>query len=178
MGDATKRKQIWISCSANLGNEQYDFGINFPMPADSWDNSPWATNQACTFLTSTTILRALEKPRSRRMLLDTWFTDTTFGMPGDEDGGGMSALSVFSMMGFYPVTPACRFIIWLARFFGSHTINLHNGKTLKIVCQNNSKQQIHSKRPDQWQPLNQVWSGMLTSSTVARFETSNGRHAK
>jgi putative alpha-1,2-mannosidase len=26
-------------------------------------------------------------------------------MPGDEDGGGMSAFVVFSMMGFYPVTP-------------------------------------------------------------------------
>jgi len=27
------------------------------------------------------------------------------GIPGDEDGGGMSAFVVFSMLGFYPVTP-------------------------------------------------------------------------
>ncbi len=25
------------------------------------------------------------------MLLDTWFPDNIFGIPGDEDGGGMSA---------------------------------------------------------------------------------------
>ena len=39
-----------------------------------------------------------------RMLLDTWFTDDLFGMPGDEDGGGISSFVVFSMMGFFPVT--------------------------------------------------------------------------
>ena len=33
------------------------------------------------------------------MLLDTWFTDTLLGVPGDEDGGGLSAFVVFSMMG-------------------------------------------------------------------------------
>ena len=27
------------------------------------------------------------------------------GVPGDEDGGGMSAFVAFSMLGFYPVTP-------------------------------------------------------------------------
>ena len=40
-----------------------------------------------------------------RMLLDTWFTNSPFGIPGDEDGGGLSAFVVFSSMGFYPVTP-------------------------------------------------------------------------
>ena len=43
-----------------------------------------------------------------RMLLDAFFTDTLQGIPGDEDGGGMSAFVVFSMMGFYPVTPTYR----------------------------------------------------------------------
>ena len=40
-----------------------------------------------------------------RQLLDFWFTDTHLGVPGDEDGGGLSAFVVFSMLGFYPVTP-------------------------------------------------------------------------
>jgi putative alpha-1,2-mannosidase len=40
-----------------------------------------------------------------RFLLDVWFKDNLFGIPGDEDGGGMSAFVVFSSMGFYPVTP-------------------------------------------------------------------------
>lgn len=40
-----------------------------------------------------------------RFLLDVWFKDNIFGIPGDEDGGGMTAFVVFSSMGFYPVTP-------------------------------------------------------------------------
>jgi predicted alpha-1,2-mannosidase len=40
-----------------------------------------------------------------RTLLDQWFRNDLMGVPGDEDGGGMSAFVVFSQMGFYPVTP-------------------------------------------------------------------------
>jgi predicted alpha-1,2-mannosidase len=39
-----------------------------------------------------------------RFLLDVWFKDNVFGIPGDEDGGAMSAWAVFTSMGFYPVT--------------------------------------------------------------------------
>lgn len=40
-----------------------------------------------------------------RQVLDAWFRADAMGLPGDEDGGGMSAFVVFSMLGFYPVTP-------------------------------------------------------------------------
>lgn len=40
-----------------------------------------------------------------RKLLDEWFRNDLMGVPGDEDGGGMSSFVVFSQMGFYPVTP-------------------------------------------------------------------------
>lgn len=40
-----------------------------------------------------------------RKLLDEWFRSDLMGVPGDEDGGGMSSFVVFSMMGIYPVTP-------------------------------------------------------------------------
>ena len=39
------------------------------------------------------------------MVIDSQFNDTWYGIPGDEDGGGMSSFLVFSMMGFFPVTP-------------------------------------------------------------------------
>ena len=42
--------------------------------------------------------------RRIRSLLNNWFPDNIFGIPGDEDGGGMSAFVVFSSMGFYPVS--------------------------------------------------------------------------
>jgi len=75
-----------------------------------------------------------------RMLLDTWFTDTTLGMPGDEDGGGMSAFVVFSMMGLYPVTPGVPVYALASPVFDRITIRLHDGKVFSIVCRNNSKE--------------------------------------
>jgi predicted alpha-1,2-mannosidase len=69
-----------------------------------------------------------------RMLLDTWFTETTLGMPGDEDGGGMSAFVVFSMLGLYPVTPGLPIYNLTSPVFDRVTIKLHNGKTFTIVC--------------------------------------------
>jgi predicted alpha-1,2-mannosidase len=73
-----------------------------------------------------------------RMLLDTWFTDTLLGIPGDEDGGGMSAFVVFSMIGLYPVTPGVPVYDLTSPVFDRVTIRLHNGKTFSIVCRNNS----------------------------------------
>jgi predicted alpha-1,2-mannosidase len=73
-----------------------------------------------------------------RMLLDTWFTDTLLGIPGDEDGGGMSAFVVFSMIGLYPVTPGVPVYDLTSPVFDRITIRLHNGKTFSIVCRNNS----------------------------------------
>ena len=40
-----------------------------------------------------------------RTLLKQWFRNDLMGVPGDEDGGGMSSFVVFSQMGFYPVKP-------------------------------------------------------------------------
>jgi putative alpha-1,2-mannosidase len=73
------------------------------------------------------------------MLLDTWFTDTSLGIPGDEDGGGMTAFVVFSMMGLYPVTPGVPIYDLASPVFDRVTIKLPNGKTFSIVCRDNSK---------------------------------------
>ena len=63
-----------------------------------------------------------------RMLLNTWFKDNIFGIPGDEDGGGMSAFVVFSSMGFYPVTPGIPVYTIGSPLFTKVTINLPKEK--------------------------------------------------
>ncbi len=73
-----------------------------------------------------------------RMLLDTWFTDNLFGMPGDEDGGGMSAFVVFSMMGFFPVTPGIPVYTIGSPVFNNISMQLPNGKSFSITALNNS----------------------------------------
>lgn len=40
-----------------------------------------------------------------KRLLETYYTNTPYGLPGNDDTGTMSAWAVFSMMGFYPDCP-------------------------------------------------------------------------
>jgi predicted alpha-1,2-mannosidase len=63
-----------------------------------------------------------------RMLLNAWFTDSMFGIPGDEDGGGMSAFVVFSSMGFYPITPGVPVYTIGSPVFEKVTIHLPGGR--------------------------------------------------
>jgi predicted alpha-1,2-mannosidase len=73
------------------------------------------------------------KTQSRiRFLLDTWYPDNIFGIPGDEDGGGMTAFVVFSMMGFYPITPGIPWYTVGSPVFEEVTINLENGNTFTV----------------------------------------------
>ena len=63
-----------------------------------------------------------------RMLLDAWFRHDLMGIPGDEDGGGMSAFVVFSMMGFYPVTPGVPAYAFGSPVFSKVVVHLENGR--------------------------------------------------
>ncbi|HWD21196.1 MAG TPA: GH92 family glycosyl hydrolase [Verrucomicrobiae bacterium] len=93
-----------------------------------------------------------------RQLLDFWFTDTHLGIPGDEDGGGLSAFVVFSMMGFYPVVPGEPMYELGSPAFDRVTIRLAHGKTLRLNCRNNSvdNKYIKSARLN-GQPQERLW---------------------
>lgn len=71
-----------------------------------------------------------------RFLLDTWFADNVFGIPGDEDGGGMTAFVVFTAMGFYPVTPGLPVYTITSPVFSKVSIQLPNGKVFRITANN------------------------------------------
>ncbi|MGF7230514.1 GH92 family glycosyl hydrolase [Arachidicoccus sp.] len=71
-----------------------------------------------------------------RLLLKTWFGDDIFGIPGDEDGGGMSAFIVFSSMGFYPVTPGRPIYAIGSPVFSKVTIQLAKGKVFTMIAHN------------------------------------------
>jgi predicted alpha-1,2-mannosidase len=86
----------------------------------NYAGAPWKTQQAVRFL------------------LATWFKDNVFGIPGDEDGGGMSAFVVFSSMGFYPVTPGLPVYTIGSPLFSKVSISLENGKVFTLVAHNSS----------------------------------------
>jgi predicted alpha-1,2-mannosidase len=93
-----------------------------------------------------------------RMLLESFFTETLQGIPGDEDGGGMSAFVVFSMLGFYPVTPGIPVYDVGSPVFDKATVHLKNGKNFIILISNNSRDNkyLQSIRLN-GRPLTQVW---------------------
>jgi predicted alpha-1,2-mannosidase len=75
-----------------------------------------------------------------RSLLWMWFRNDLMGVPGDEDGGGMTAFVAFSKMGFYPVTPGIPAYNIGSPIFTQSLIKLGNGKEFKIVALNCSEE--------------------------------------
>jgi predicted alpha-1,2-mannosidase len=73
-----------------------------------------------------------------RFLLDVWFKDNIFGIPGDEDGGGLSAFVVFSSLGFYPVTPGLPIYTIGSPLFEKSTIKLQNKKVFTVIAKGSS----------------------------------------
>ena len=81
-----------------------------------------------------------------RFLLDVWFKDNIFGIPGDEDGGGMSAFVVFSSMGFYPVTPGLPVYTIGSPLFEKTTIGLPGSKHFTVIAKGASKEKKYIQK--------------------------------
>lgn len=93
-----------------------------------------------------------------RTLLDQWFRNDLMGVPGDEDGGGMSAFVVFSMMGFYPVTPGMPMYVIGTPFFENIEVDLGNGKKFRVVSENLSPDSKYIQKAFlNEQELNKSW---------------------
>jgi predicted alpha-1,2-mannosidase len=71
-----------------------------------------------------------------RLILDTWFRDNIFGVPGDEDGGSMSSFVVFSAMGFFPLKPGIPMYTITSPVFSKVSIELNNGKRFTLIAKN------------------------------------------
>jgi len=159
-----------------LGRSKYEFWAKFPDATSlvgqysmgnepsfhipylyNFTNSPWKTQKRIRFL------------------LDTWFKDNIFGIPGDEDGGGMSAFVVFSSMGFYPVTPGVPAYTIGSPLFEKITIDLPGGKQFKVEAKNCSviNKYIQSARFN-GQPLNTPWFTHAQLMAGGRLELEMG----
>ncbi len=105
-----------------------------------------------------------------RFLLDAWFQDSIFGIPGDEDGGAMTSWVVFSSMGFYPVTPGLPIYNIGSPIFEKTSIELENGKTFTIIAKNSSKKNKYIQSATlNGKPHDKVWfthDDILNGSTL------------
>ena len=75
-----------------------------------------------------------------RQCLKTWFRNDLMGIPGDEDGGGLTSFVVFSSLGFYPVTPGFPVYNIGSPLFSDIKVNVGNGKVFHIIAQNCSEE--------------------------------------
>jgi predicted alpha-1,2-mannosidase len=71
-----------------------------------------------------------------RKLLSEWFRNDLMGVPGDEDGGGLSSFVVFSQLGFYPVTPGVPVYSIGSPVFETSSLKFENGKVFKVLAKN------------------------------------------
>ena len=93
-----------------------------------------------------------------RTLLKEWFRNDLMGVPGDEDGGGMSAFVAFSSMGFYPVTPGSPTYNIGSPVFPYVKMTLSNGKIFEIIAENCSDENKYIQSATlNGKELNQPW---------------------
>ncbi|SBW03467.1 GH92 family glycosyl hydrolase [uncultured Dysgonomonas sp.] len=93
-----------------------------------------------------------------RTLLNQWFRNDLMGMPGDEDGGGMTAFVVFSAMGFYPVTPGLPIYNIGSPLFENIKIDLGNDNFFEIMAINASdKNKYIQSAALNGKPWNKPW---------------------
>lgn len=159
-----------------LGMSKYDFWYKFPDASGLVGQFSMGNEPSLHIPYIYNYLGAPWKTQKRvRMLIDTWFTDTTLGMPGDEDGGGMSAFVVFSMMGFYPMTPGVPIYDLASPVFDRISIRLHNGKTFTIACHNNSADNKYIQSMTlNGQPLSRFWIKHTDIENGATLELQMG----
>ena len=124
-GLGREKKLFWVKFTDATGLiGQFSMGNepSFFIPyLYNYTDAPWKTQQRI------------------RLLLSTWFHNDIFGIPGDEDGGGMSAFVVFSSMGFYPIIPGKPIYTISSPLFTKTTIHLENGKDFTVLAPGASK---------------------------------------
>ncbi|MCR5017660.1 MAG: glycoside hydrolase family 92 protein [Bacteroidales bacterium] len=106
----------------SMGNEP---GMMIPY-LYNYTGSPWKTQKTV------------------RKMLQNWFRSDLQGVPGDEDGGGLSSFVVFSMLGFYPVTPGLPEYEIGSPVFEKAVVCLGNGRKLVISARNAPYKYIES----------------------------------
>ena len=101
--------------------------------------------------------RALE---TIRQTLDTLWSDTPAGIPGNDDLGTMSAWYVFAAMGIYPYYPGRADVLVSAPLFERSTIRRANGRTILIEASNSGSGAMYvSEMSVEGRPSTQSWIG-------------------
>ncbi len=159
-----------------LPRSRYEFQAKFPDSTSMIGEFSMANEPSLNIPYVYDRLGAPWKTQKRvRTLLDAYFRDDLQGIPGDEDGGGLSAFVVFSMMGFYPVTPGVPVYDISSPVFTKVTIHLKSGKTFVISAPQSSRENKYVQSV-QWngKPLDRLWLSHHELTSGGVLELSMG----
>ncbi len=108
----------------------------------NWSGQPWKT-QALV----------------RKILDTTYGSDAAgYGYPGMDDQGATSSWYALSALGFYPVDPSSQHYIIGSPLFDDASLDMGNGKTLRIVAKNNSAANVYIQSATlNGKPWNKPW---------------------
>ena len=132
-----------------LGRSKYDFYSKLPDHTGNVGQFSMANEPSLHVPYLYNYAGAPWKTQKRiRQMLDTWFRADLMGVPGDEDGGGMTSFVVFSSIGLYPVTPGIPVYNIGSPLFTRTSLSLPNGKTFEIVADGCSRDNKYIQRAE------------------------------
>ncbi len=106
-----------------------------------WAGKPWKTQY-----------------RVHEAISNYFGTEPLSGLPGDEDCGQMSAYLLFSMLGFYPVSPVDTYYVIGTPMLEKVVLHLPNGKDFTIVAHDVSDTNIYIQKAElNGSPLERAW---------------------
>ena len=123
-----------------LGRSKYEFYAQLPDHTGNVGQFSMANEPSLHIPYLYNYAGAAWKTQKRiRQMLDTWFRDDLMGIPGDEDGGGMTSFVVWSSIGLYPVSPGKAEYAVGSPLFEKSVLHLTNGKTFTIEAEGASR---------------------------------------
>ena len=109
----------WFFAQVNAGeNQPYAWIGNEPSL-----EAPWAYDFAGAPSRTQSVVRRIQREA---------FSDTPGGLPGNDDGGTLSAWYVFSALGLFPAVPGVAGFATGAPMFASADLHLSGGQVLHI----------------------------------------------
>lgn len=124
-------------------------------------NHPNEPNHQVPFMLNYTSKPWLTQYWTRRICQNA-YTDTVYGLCGNEDVGQMSAWYILAAMGFHPICPGSTRYELTSPVFNRITVTLderyYKGKTFTIVAKNNSPGNVYIRSVSlNGKPLNRLW---------------------
>ena len=139
-GDEVFVSQLDSMFAEPLGMDKYDFYAKLPDHTGNVGQFSMGNEPSLHVPYLYNFAGAPWKTQKRvRQMLDTWFRNDYMGIPGDEDGGGLTSFVVFSSMGFFPVCPGKPEYSIGSPVFEDVKIHLPGGRTFEVKAAGASK---------------------------------------